>query len=164
MAAMLDQQPHLLTRVISAPATSTVHQVLLFAVVVALFSRICHFVYNDYHAFLALGPGGTPSTFSGYVRVSWVRVLAVLVCSFIQKCLVTQSLPGSGLADTEIIFSFAFLLSRILLFRPQFGRMFCRLLDISFGYLVALAPDPRWMESLHNGRLTRNRLFTCTRL
>ena len=78
MAAVLDQPPHLLTSVISPPATSTVHRALLYAIAVALLIRSLQFVYNDYHAFLALGPGGTPSTFPGYVRVSWVRFSSAL--------------------------------------------------------------------------------------
>ena len=35
------------------------------------------FILNDYHAFLALGPGGTPSTFAGYLRVSYLRLFAL---------------------------------------------------------------------------------------
>ncbi|KAM0799728.1 hypothetical protein BDR22DRAFT_806941 [Usnea florida] len=35
------------------------------------------FVLKDYQAFLALGPGGTPKTFSGYLRVSYLRLFAI---------------------------------------------------------------------------------------
>ena len=105
---MLDQPPHLLTRFIATPATSTVHRLLLYAVVVALLIRFCHFVYNDYHAFLALGPGGTPSTFPGYVRVSWVRVFGALDFALVQKCLTAQRSPGRGHADPEIIIAALF--------------------------------------------------------
>lgn len=31
-------------------------------------------VQNDYQNFLNLGPGGTPSTFAGYLRISWFRL------------------------------------------------------------------------------------------
>ncbi|KAM5355988.1 hypothetical protein ACJ41O_002634 [Fusarium nematophilum] len=31
-------------------------------------------VQNDYQNFLNLGPGGTPSTFGGYLRISWFRL------------------------------------------------------------------------------------------
>ncbi|OHF01314.1 hypothetical protein CORC01_03347 [Colletotrichum orchidophilum] len=34
-------------------------------------------VRNDYHNFLGLGPGGTPSTFQGYVRIAWLRLWAL---------------------------------------------------------------------------------------
>lgn len=31
-------------------------------------------ILKDYHAYLALGPGGTPSTFYGYLRVTYLRL------------------------------------------------------------------------------------------
>lgn len=34
-------------------------------------------VHNDYQNFIGLGPGGTPSTFSGYLRISWLRLWAI---------------------------------------------------------------------------------------
>ncbi|KAK2005170.1 hypothetical protein LX36DRAFT_562934 [Colletotrichum falcatum] len=34
-------------------------------------------VHNDYHNYLGLGPGGTPATFSGYVRIAWFRLWAL---------------------------------------------------------------------------------------
>ncbi|KJZ73547.1 hypothetical protein HIM_07103 [Hirsutella minnesotensis 3608] len=34
-------------------------------------------VHNDYHNFINLGPGGTPSTFRGYLRISWLRLWAI---------------------------------------------------------------------------------------
>ena len=33
------------------------------------------YVYSDYTAFLALGPGGTPSTFSGYLWVTFLKLV-----------------------------------------------------------------------------------------
>ena len=38
---------------------------------------LCSRVREDYHAFLALGPGGTPSTFTGYIRICMLRVGAL---------------------------------------------------------------------------------------
>ena len=35
------------------------------------------YVLKDYQAFLALGPGGTPKTFSGYLRVSYLRLFTI---------------------------------------------------------------------------------------
>lgn len=32
------------------------------------------FIHNDYQNFLALGPGGTPSTFRGYLKISWLKL------------------------------------------------------------------------------------------
>ena len=37
----------------------------------------CRFVLKDYHAFLALGPGGTPKNFPGYLRVSYLRLFTI---------------------------------------------------------------------------------------
>lgn len=34
-------------------------------------------VRQDYHNFLALGPGGTPSTFTGYLRVCYLRLFTL---------------------------------------------------------------------------------------
>ncbi|KAI1202098.1 hypothetical protein F5X97DRAFT_252918 [Nemania serpens] len=35
------------------------------------------FVHNDYRNFINLGPGGTPSTFVGYVRINWLKLWAL---------------------------------------------------------------------------------------
>ncbi|TKW53197.1 hypothetical protein CTA1_5781 [Colletotrichum tanaceti] len=42
-----------------------------------LFVPILLLVRNDYHNFLGLGPGGTPATFQGYIRVAWLRLWAL---------------------------------------------------------------------------------------
>lgn len=34
-------------------------------------------IYNDYQNFLHLGPGGTPSTFAGYLRIVYLRLFAL---------------------------------------------------------------------------------------
>lgn len=34
-------------------------------------------VHNDYHNFLGLGPGGTPSTIQGYIRITYLRMLSL---------------------------------------------------------------------------------------
>ncbi|PQE06552.1 glutamate-1-semialdehyde -aminomutase protein [Rutstroemia sp. NJR-2017a WRK4] len=35
------------------------------------------FIYNDYRNFLSLGPGGTPATFRGYMRITYLRLFAL---------------------------------------------------------------------------------------
>ncbi|GAP86125.1 hypothetical protein SAMD00023353_0302580 [Rosellinia necatrix] len=35
------------------------------------------FVQNDYRNFLNLGPGGTPSTVGGYIRINWLKLWAL---------------------------------------------------------------------------------------
>ncbi|KAL6873159.1 hypothetical protein J3F83DRAFT_732260 [Trichoderma novae-zelandiae] len=34
-------------------------------------------IHNDYRNFLSLGPGGTPSTIQGYLRITWLRMLSL---------------------------------------------------------------------------------------
>ncbi|KAL3962107.1 hypothetical protein ACCO45_003630 [Purpureocillium lilacinum] len=34
-------------------------------------------IHNDYQNFINLGPGGTPSTFQGYIRITWLRLWAL---------------------------------------------------------------------------------------
>ncbi|XXG94622.1 hypothetical protein Hte_000879 [Hypoxylon texense] len=34
------------------------------------------FIHNDYQNYLKLGPGGTPATFPGYVRINWLKLWA----------------------------------------------------------------------------------------
>ncbi|KAI0022225.1 hypothetical protein F4780DRAFT_207986 [Xylariomycetidae sp. FL0641] len=35
------------------------------------------FVHNDYQNYLKLGPGGTPATFPGYLRINWLKLWAL---------------------------------------------------------------------------------------
>ncbi|ORY66356.1 uncharacterized protein BCR38DRAFT_340478 [Pseudomassariella vexata] len=35
------------------------------------------YVHNDYHNYLKLGPGGTPATPQGYIRINWFRLWAL---------------------------------------------------------------------------------------
>jgi len=48
----------------------------LTAAIIAL-APLPYIVHNDYKAFLSLGPGGTPSTFPGYLKVSYLRMFAL---------------------------------------------------------------------------------------
>lgn len=38
---------------------------------------IPYIIRNDYEAFLSLGPGGTPSTFTGYLKIAFLRTFAL---------------------------------------------------------------------------------------
>ncbi|KAH0558582.1 hypothetical protein GP486_004761 [Trichoglossum hirsutum] len=42
-----------------------------------LLGPLCYFIYQDYASFLNLGPGGTPSTFLGYLRITFLRLFAL---------------------------------------------------------------------------------------
>ena len=46
---------------------------LLFTILLPAY----RFVLKDYQSFLALGPGGTPKTFLGYLRVSYLRLFTI---------------------------------------------------------------------------------------
>ncbi|KAI2629769.1 hypothetical protein GGR54DRAFT_278581 [Hypoxylon sp. NC1633] len=39
-------------------------------------STIILFVHNDFQNYLKLGPGGTPATFAGYIRINWLKLWA----------------------------------------------------------------------------------------
>ena len=53
---------------------SSNHWLLLSSLLVPIVFPFYRFVLNDYHAYLSLGPGGTPSTFPGYLKVTFLRV------------------------------------------------------------------------------------------
>ncbi|KAL4866464.1 hypothetical protein BDV12DRAFT_133362 [Aspergillus spectabilis] len=48
---------------------------LLFLLPLTFF--LIHTIRKDYHAFLALGPGGTPSTPAGYLRICILRLVTI---------------------------------------------------------------------------------------
>lgn len=52
-----------------------IHHLDRFAVeaIIAL-TPVALLVHNDYQNFLGLGPGGTPSTFRGYLKLSWLSI------------------------------------------------------------------------------------------
>ncbi|KAE8146001.1 hypothetical protein BDV25DRAFT_133301 [Aspergillus avenaceus] len=56
---------------------------------------LAHHIRKDYHAFLALGPGGTPSTPSGYLRICILRLFAVRD-PFAPPALPSSLLPQEG--------------------------------------------------------------------
>lgn len=42
-----------------------------------LLAPVLLLIQNDYNNFIGLGPGGTPATFQGYVRIAWLRLWAI---------------------------------------------------------------------------------------
>jgi len=48
---------------------------LIFGICTAVY--LVYFTYHDYLAFLALGPGGTPSDFYGYLRIKFLSLFAL---------------------------------------------------------------------------------------
>ncbi|KAI1404717.1 hypothetical protein F4819DRAFT_97285 [Hypoxylon fuscum] len=62
---------------ISALLISGIHllEPSVVAVLVGL-ATVLLFIHNDYQNYLKLGPGGTPATFPGYVRINWLKLWA----------------------------------------------------------------------------------------
>ncbi|OLN88740.1 hypothetical protein CCHL11_01906 [Colletotrichum chlorophyti] len=81
---VLKQEPISVT--LNGPAIFTLSMTLA-AIIHFLEPRIAEFllllvpllllVRNDYQNFLGLGPGGTPATFQGYIRIAWLRLWAL---------------------------------------------------------------------------------------
>ena len=69
-------EPDTLT-LLSPPQTLTLTQTNLFYLTLLLLLPACHLIYKDYSAFLDLGPGGTPPTVPGYLRVCLLRLFAL---------------------------------------------------------------------------------------
>lgn len=95
MAAFLDHPIHPFTRTLTPPSTPNFEYLLYSALVVSIFLPAYYFVVRDYHDFLSLGPGGTPSTFAGYLRVSCLR-LFTLKDPFTPPTLTPATLPTDG--------------------------------------------------------------------
>ena len=95
MAGFFEPIYHLLTRVVLFPLPPRLHHLLICAVVFLALVQAYHFVHRDYHNFLSLGPGGTPSTLRGYLRVSWLRLYAHKN-PFLPPPLTPEALPSSG--------------------------------------------------------------------
>ena len=78
MAAFFDKDANAIaTATISAPAASRLGHLLYPSIVITVLLSLYRLILNDYTAFLALGPGGTPSNFAGYLRVSYLRLFAI---------------------------------------------------------------------------------------
>ena len=76
MAAFLDLEPKSFSDILATPASKLGH---LFypTILISILLPAYRFILKDYHAFLALGPGGTPSTFAGYLRVTYLRLFTI---------------------------------------------------------------------------------------
>ena len=76
MAAFLDLETSNFSNLLTTPASKLGH---LFypTILISILLPAYRFILKDYHAFLALGPGGTPSTFAGYLRVTYLRLFTI---------------------------------------------------------------------------------------
>ena len=78
MAAILDHAAENIIDIHITPAPSSKLIYFLYpGLLMTLLLPAYRFVLKDYQAFLALGPGGTPKTFPGYLRVSYLRLFAI---------------------------------------------------------------------------------------
>ena len=66
--------------------------VLLIPIIVPVYCLIL----KDYHAFLALGPGGTPSTFNGYLWVTFLRLFFARSDIYVAPPLTPYEHPAQG--------------------------------------------------------------------
>jgi len=55
-----------------------------------------YIIYNDYRAFLGLGPGGTPSTFIGYLKITYLRLFTLAFDPFEAPILEGSVQPAKG--------------------------------------------------------------------
>jgi hypothetical protein len=77
MAAIYDHQLHHFSSILSAPVTPSYQYLLYSTLIVSVLLPIYRVVRRDYHDFLSLGPGGTPSNFAGYLKVSCLRLFTL---------------------------------------------------------------------------------------
>ena len=78
MAAIPDRGAEPLIDMLITPTSPSKLSYLLYpGLLITFLLPAYRLVLKDYHAFLALGPGGTPKTFPGYLRVSYLRLFAI---------------------------------------------------------------------------------------
>lgn len=56
-----------------------------------------YIIHNDYQAYLSLGPGGTPSTFMGYLKITYLRLLTLSFDPLVPPVLEGSIQPANGL-------------------------------------------------------------------
>lgn len=68
--------PGLILTILGIIISINLFQPSLTCTIIAL-APIPWIVYNDYHNFISLGPGGTPSTLLGYAKITYLRIFAL---------------------------------------------------------------------------------------
>lgn len=89
--------PAIFTLAISLGVSVHCLQPSFVALIVAI-APILLYVRNDFHNYLKLGPGGTPATFGGYLRINWFR-LWTLRDPFKPPQRDPDSYPSAGVLD-----------------------------------------------------------------
>ena len=78
MAAVIDHGAENFVDILIPPTSSSKLSYLLYpGLLITILLPAYRLVLKDYHVFLALGPGGTPKTFLGYLRVSYLRLFTI---------------------------------------------------------------------------------------
>lgn len=102
MTALVNFFPKAIGDLLSvSPRSSNLSYVICASLCFGVILKVYSAVLKDYKEFLALGPGGTPSTFAGYLRVSYLRLFALkdpfqppsLAQTFYPTASYLQSLP-----------------------------------------------------------------------
>lgn len=77
MAAISDHQLHSFATILSTSVGPGLPYFFFSALIVSVVLPIYRFISRDYQRFLSLGPGGTPSNFAGYLKVSGLRLFTL---------------------------------------------------------------------------------------
>jgi hypothetical protein len=77
MAASSDHDFHRVFGIISTSVVPGLAYYLGGALILCALLPTYRFVKRDYEEFLSLGPGGTPSNFAGYLKVSFLRLFTL---------------------------------------------------------------------------------------
>ena len=76
MAAFSDYETSNFSNILTTPASKLGH-LLYPTILISVLLPAYRLILKDYQKFLALGPGGTPSTFVGYLRVTYLRLFTI---------------------------------------------------------------------------------------
>ena len=78
------------------PGGPAVIYFMYFTLLTSIVVSFYRYVRKDYHAFLALGPGGTPSTFSGYLWVTFLKIFFARSDCCVPPTLTPYEHPAKG--------------------------------------------------------------------
>ena len=79
-----------------SPANAAIPYLCYSTLLLPIVFPIYKFVLNDYHSFLSLGPGGTPSTFSGYLWVTFLKIFFARSDTYVPPSLTPYEHPARG--------------------------------------------------------------------
>ena len=96
MAAINDHSDYLFSILSSKSPAINIPFLIYSTILLAFLLPTYSFVNKDYHRFLELGPGGTPSTFYGYLRVTYLRIFFALKDPFQPPSLAEVVYPSNS--------------------------------------------------------------------